>query len=270
MRTQLNRGMKWAIFLVALYVGLAVTARFLAGRALYQPGYASRQPPRGLERVRDANGHEIAVLHLPNPSARFTLWFFHGNAESLGDLGPTMELFHAAGFAVFAFDYPGYGVSTGAPDEESLYASARAAREHLRTRLGVPAERTILYGRSLGGGPAVQMAVEERCAGLILQSAFTSVFRVLTQVPVFPADLFENLRKLPRVEMPILVMHGHRDEVIPFRHGERLLAAARGPKRALFVPEAHHNDFSDAAGPRYFAALRDFSALCGNAGGANP
>lgn len=261
-RSKLKPWMKLLLFFVSVYAGLAIMARYLAGKALYHPDLASRVAPAGVELVRDEAGNDIAVLHLPNPAARFTIWFFHGNAEALGDLQPTLQTLHDAGFAVFAFDYPGYGVSTGRPGEAALYASARAARTYLREKLKVPAEQTIPYGRSLGGGPAVQMATEERVGGLVLQSAFVSVYRVLTTVKIFPGDLFDNESKLANVGSPVLVMHGRADEVIPFRHGEQLLATAREPKRSLFVAGAHHNDFTAAAGPAYLDALRDFSELC--------
>lgn len=206
---------------------------------------------------------EIAVLHLPNPNAKFTLWFFHGNAESLGDLEPFLRVLRAAGFSVFAFDYPGYGLSTGEPDEKSVYASARAARKYLREVAKVPPEQTILYGRSLGGGPAVQMATEERNAGLVVQSTFMSAFRVVTRWRLLPFDPYQNLSKIDDIGCPLLVMHGRADEVIAFRHGEKLFAAAREPKRHFWVEGAHHNDFVQVAGESFWKALRDFSLLCG-------
>lgn len=263
--------MKLVLFFLAVYVGLAIAARFMAARALYYPELASRRAPANVQNVRDAAGNDIAVLHLPNPQARFTIWVFHGNAEALGDLEPFLFALRDAGFAVFGFDYPGYGVSTGRPTEESLYASARAARSYLREQLKVPAAQTLIYGRSIGSGPAVQMATEERVGGVVLQSAFTSVFRVLTRWRVFPGDMFENERKLARVTSPVLVMHGRADEIIPFAHGEALFAASREPKRSFFVRDAHHNDFLDVAGPGFWNALREFSVLCAatNAGAAS-
>lgn len=244
------------------FVVFTIAACSMVNSALYHPNYASRRPPAGLQKIRMPDGTEIATVHLPNPGARHTLWFFHGNAEDLGDLEPSLAALRDSGFAVFAFDYPGYGLSGGAPSEESLYAAARAARAHLRTTLGVPADRTIVFGRSLGTGPATQMAVEEAPGGLVLQAPFVSVYRVVTRWRILPFDQFVNLGKIPQVKCPVLVLHGTADEVIPFRHGEAIFAAAPEPKRALFVPGAGHNDFVDAAGPRYWKALREFSDLC--------
>jgi fermentation-respiration switch protein FrsA (DUF1100 family) len=248
------------IFVVLMGV-MAVALPLFADGLIYFPDDASRRAPAGMQKIPSEAG-EIAVLHLPNSSARFTLWFFHGNAESLGDLEPFLLALRDAGYAVFAFDYPGYGQSTGKPTEKTVYASARAARAYLRDVARVPAEKTILFGRSLGGGPAVQMALEERNAGLVLQSTFMSAFRVVTRWRVLPFDQYENLKKLARVNSPVLVMHGRADEVIAFGHAEKLLAAAKEPKRHLWVERAGHNDFLSVAGADFWQTLRDFSALC--------
>lgn len=253
---------RWLLLAALVYGGATVLARWLAARAMFHPDFASGRAPAGLRKIPGDGGTEVAVLHLPNPGARFTLWFFHGNAEDLGDLEPALQALRDAGFAVFAHDYPGYGFSSGRPSEASLYAAARAARRYLRETLRVPAADTILYGRSLGGGPAIQMAVEEPVAGLVLQSSFTSIYRVMTQVRLLPFDYFENERKLPRVGCPVLVIHGRDDEVIPFRHGEALFAAAREPKRALWIEGAGHNNLGEGAGPRLTGALEDFARLC--------
>lgn len=268
MTTQLV--LRWLLVAVAIYAGCAVLARFLAGQALYHPEVASRRAPPAAHQIKGSDGSVVTVLYLPNPSARFTLWLFHGNAEDLGDLAPGLQAWRELGFAVFAHDYPGYGASSGRPTEAGLYAASRVARTYLREELKVPASRTLLYGRSLGGGPAVQLATEENVAGLVLQSAFTSVYRVVTRWRVLPFDLFENERKLPRVSCPVLVMHGRNDEVIPFAHGEALLAAAAGEKSAFFVPGAGHNDFAEIAGARYGEVLREFAESCARAPGVTP
>ena len=232
------------------YLALAVAAPFLAEAMLYYPKFGSFRAPGGMRKIRGSDGRSIAVLHLPNPQAWFTLWFFHGNAEDLGDIEPQLRMFQAAGFAVFACEYPGYGHTEGRPSEAALNAAARTARTYLREELRVPAERTLLHGRSLGNGPAVQLATEERLGGLIVQSGFLSVFRVMTRWPLLPFDQFKNLKKMPFVRCPVLVIHGRADEVISFHHGEALLEAAPGPKQHLWLSGAGHNNLVDVAGDR--------------------
>ena len=141
--------------IVRAYLALAIAAPWLAQGMLYYPQMGSRRAPEGIRKIRAPDGTSIAVLHLPNPSARFTLWFFHGNAEDLGDIEPQLRLIQAVGFAVFACDYPGYGHSGGRPSEAKLYAAARIARDYLRKELHVSPAQTLIYGRSLGDRKSV-------------------------------------------------------------------------------------------------------------------
>lgn len=249
-----------AVVLLLAYGALTALAATVVDRMLYFPDFASRKAPENLIRIPLPDGGSLAAVYLPNPAAKHTLWFFHGNAEDLGTLEAFLRELHARGFAVFAYDYPGYGVSTGKPNEKAIYAANAAAARYLQDTLRVPLSRVILYGRSLGGGPATDLATREPVAGLVLQSAFMSVYRVMTRVRLLPFDQFENLRKLPRVKCPVLVMHGTADEVISFKHGEKLFAAAPGRKSHLWVEGAQHNDFTEIAGERYWTVLREFEA----------
>jgi fermentation-respiration switch protein FrsA (DUF1100 family) len=251
-----------AALMVAGYALLTLAACVSVDGMLYYPQYGGRERPDDLRRVRQPDGGELAVLYLPNPDARFTLWYFHGNAEDLGDIQPRLRELHAAGFSVFAFDYPGYGWSDGTPSEKSIAAATHAARAYLRDELKISPAQTLLYGRSLGGGPAVTEAVEGGAAGLILENSFTSVYRVMTRWRLLPFDQFENLRKMPHVRCPVLVLHASDDRVIPVHHGRALFAAAAEPKRALWVDFAGHNDLRETARERYWQALRDFAGLC--------
>ena len=150
-------------------------------------------------------------------------------------------------------------MSTGTSSEPAIYEATNTAARYLQDTLHVPLARTILYGRSLGGGPAVELAAHERVAGLVLQSAFMSAYRTMTRWRLLLFDKFENLRKLPRVSCPILVMHGRADEVVSFAHGEALYGAAPGPKSHLWIDGAQHNDFISVAGERYWQELQEFS-----------
>lgn len=245
---------------LVLYVALTALAAGIVDGMLYFPDYASRKEPQNVIRIPTADGGSVAAIYLPNPAAKHTLWFFHGNAEDLGSLEPFLHEMHARGYAVFAYDYPGYGVSTGRPNEKAIYAANAAAARYLQDTLKVPLSRVILVGRSLGGGPATDLAAREPVAGLVLQSAFMSVYRVMTRVRLLPFDQFENLRKISGVKCPVLVMHGTADEVIPFKHGEKLYAEAADKKSHLWIEGAQHNDFVAVAGDRYWSALREFEA----------
>lgn len=209
-------------------------------------------------RIVTADRATLAAIYLPVPDAPFTILFSHGNAEDLGTARAQLDALRRVGLSVLAYDYRGYGLSTGRPTERGLCRDIDAAYDHLTRELGVPPGRVIIHGRSLGGGPSVYLAGERPAAGLILESTFVSLFRVVTRIPLSPLDRFPNLARLRRLELPVLVVHGTADIVVPFWHGRRLFAAAPGPKRRLWVEGAGHNDVRLAASGRYEAALQDF------------
>lgn len=252
--------MIWKAALLALagYGAATALAYVLAGRALFQPPPPSyRMSDLGAVRVPVGDGATLAVQHLVNPDARFTLLFSHGNAEDLGHLQPFLRGLRDAGFSVLAYDYRGYGRSAGtAPGEASVVEDAEAVYRYAVDALGIPPGRLVLHGRSLGAGPTLALATRHQAAAVVLESAFTSVYRVVTRWRVLPFDRFPNLARVRRVDGPVLVIHGTEDRVIPVAHGRALFAAAPGPKRALWVEGAGHNDLAAVAGTRYAEALR--------------
>lgn len=194
------------------------------------------------------DGVRISAVYLPNPDARFTPLCTHGNAEDIGQTVRVLDLMRQHGFAVFAYDYRGYGTSEGTPSEARCYQDADAIYQYLVETLHVPPDRIIIYGRSLGGAMATYTASRHPAAGLILESSFTTAFRVVTRVPLTPFDKFRNVDRIGQVRCPVLIIHGRQDEVIPFAHGEQLFAAANQPKLNLWVDAAHHNDLPWTAG----------------------
>ena len=208
-----------------------------------------------------ADGVRITAILLANEHAEYTILYNHGNAEDLGLIAPTLARLRDWGFAVFAYDYRGYGTSQGTASERGAYKDIDAAYDHLTRVLGVPSNRIIAYGRSVGSGPAVDLAARRPLAGLVVESGFVTAFRVLTRIPLLPFDKFRNIDKIGTVSCPVLVMHGMQDEIIPIDHGRRLFTAAPEPKRALWVDGAGHNDFMLVAGDRQARALREFAAL---------
>lgn len=206
-------------------------------------------------------GDRLALRYVSNPEAHFTLLFSHGNGEDLGMVEPFLQTLRQWGFSVLAYDYRGYGLSSGSPAEYHAYADALAAYTYPTEELQVPPERAILYGRSLGGGVATELATRVPIAGLVLESTFTSIFRVVLPFPLFPFDRFINRDKLPHLEVPLLILHGTADRVVPFRHGQDLFAIAPEPKFFLWVEGADHNDFVEVAGDRLRIALAEFAAF---------
>jgi pimeloyl-ACP methyl ester carboxylesterase len=184
----------------------------------------------------------------------------HGNAGNAGDRVPQLELLSAAGFDVLAFDYRGYGRSSGRPSEHGTYLDARAARDALLRRDGVDGARVLYLGESLGGAVALALALELPPAGLILQSTFTSVRDLARRhYPLIPPalvpDAYPSLRRIARLQAPLLVLHGARDEIVPRMHADALLEAAPAPKRMHVFPGAGHNDLLTCAGPAWAQAI---------------
>jgi fermentation-respiration switch protein FrsA (DUF1100 family) len=210
-------------------------------------------------KLQTEDGVTISALHLPNPDARFTILYSHGVAEDLGQLRPFFETYRDQGFAIFAYDYHGYGTSDGRPSEKNVYRDATAALRYLVDQAHVKPEHIIAHGRSVGAGAACYLAQTEPIGGLILESAFVSAFRAVTRVRLAPFDKFENLQRLSRVRCPLLVIHGLNDDVIAPWHGKRLFAAATTPKANLWVEDATHDDIPLVAGPKYWEAISDLA-----------
>lgn len=247
--------------IVFIYSVFALYVYFRADSMIFMPQPASYRDSPDILKLPVSNTETISALYLPNPKARYSLLYIHGNAEDLGDIRPQLDRLHSWGFSVFAYDYRGFGTSNGQPSEQNAYQEANTAYNYLRQQLQIPASQIIVYGRSVGGGSATELAKQQPIAGLILESTFTSAFRVVIPVPILPFDKFKNLDKLQSIQCPILVIQGQADHVIPPSHGHRLFAAATSPKQSLWVEGAGHDDVSDVAGDRHKQALLSFQDL---------
>jgi fermentation-respiration switch protein FrsA (DUF1100 family) len=243
-----------------LYLGLFAVGIFLSDRYIFLPRLSSYKDTPEFLKLTTENGNKITALYLANPTAKFTLLLSHGNSEDLGDDRVWYEDLRTAGFSVMAYDYEGYGTSEGKPSEKRTYQDESAAYSYLVTELKTPSNRVIAFGKSLGTGPAVYIAAKKPVAGLILQSPFTSTFRVFTRMAILPIDKFPNYKTIPDVHCPVLIIHGTVDSVIPVWHGKELYELANEPKHHLWVDGANHNDLERIAGESYFKTLQAFSA----------
>jgi abhydrolase domain-containing protein 17 len=244
--------------ILILYVALVAYAYFFSDRLMFQAHPSSYHDGRDILKLTTASGKRISAIYLPNNSARYTLLVSHGNAEDLGDDRDWLQDLRRAGFSVFAFDYEGYGTSEGKPSERALYDDEFAAYDYLAINLATPPDRILIYGRSIGAGSAVHLAARRPAAGLILQSAFVSAFRVLTRIPLLFFDKFPNSRDIRHVHCPVLIMHGTADSVVSFWHAEELFRKANEPKQFFAIPGADHNDA--VVGPTT-AAIAQFTDL---------
>ncbi|HLM25703.1 MAG TPA: alpha/beta hydrolase [Thermoleophilaceae bacterium] len=197
------------------------------------------------------DGERLHGWWVPATSKRLSsILLCHGNGGNVGDRVRHAELLCGAGFDVLLFDYRGYGRSTGRPDEDGTYRDARAAREALLAEAG---EEPVVMGESLGGGVALDLALEHPPRGLVLQSAFSSVRDMARHhYPYLPGplvpDVYPSLGRIAGLRAPLLVLHGERDEIVPSSHGRALHAAAPEPKRLRLFPDVGHNDFVEAEG----------------------
>ncbi len=209
-----------------------------------------------------ADGAHLHGWYVPGQRSETLLWF-HGNAGNISHRLDNLRLLHdLVGVNVFLFDYRGYGRSGGTPSEAGLYMDARAALTHLRDRRDVDATRILYFGRSLGSAVAVDLAVDEPPAAMILETPFLSI-REMAKTLIGPLAAaapsgFDNLGKIGRVRCPLLFIHGDRDEIVPYAQGRRLFEAASPPKAFYTVLGAGHNDTYVVGAETYFSHLRRF------------
>lgn len=196
-----------------------------------------------------ADGNRIHAWWFPHPQSQGTVLFCHGNAGNLSHRSPTVvNLANALRRSVLIFDYPGYGRSDGKPDESGCYAAADAAYEWLTDSAGIAPNDIVLFGESLGGGVATDLALRRPHAALVLVKTFTSIpgiarARLLTSASAaLVRNRFDNLAKIGRCPAPVFIAHGDRDRVIPFSQAQQLLQAAPEPKRFFLLKGDDHND----------------------------
>jgi len=193
-----------------------------------------------------------------------TLLWCHGNAGNISHRLDNLAKLTDLPVNVFIFDYRGYGKSSGSPDEEGVYRDAEAAYDYLVKRDDIDPNRIVLFGRSLGGAVAVDLATKRDCAALILESTFTSAKDMARNAFAgLPLDFvikskFNSRRKISRLNLPILFLHGTSDDIVPFRLGRDLFQAANEPKEFVEIPGAGHNDTYIIGGPTYFRQIGDF------------
>ncbi|MEA3292464.1 MAG: alpha/beta hydrolase [Pseudomonadota bacterium] len=274
-------GLKSLLLVLAVaYLVLLIAACTMQSRMLYLPHVGGRTivaTPADIGLQFDevelvaADGVRLHGWFVPHPQPRATLLFFHGNAGNISHRQDSLRVFHELRLSILIFDYRGYGRSDGAPLESGTRRDADAAWRYLTGERQISDADIVLFGRSLGAAVAAELATRERPGALILESAFTSVPELASDLyPLLPARwltrfAYDTLASLRQVRCPVLVVHSTDDEIIPYAHGETLYETAAPPKELLQLRGGHNDGFL-LSREHYVAGLDAFLEGAGLAG----
>ena len=272
LRFRLGRaaGVAWRVARPPLlaYLLVLVIAMLLENRMIFFPAAypLGDWRPAGLA-PEDAwfeapDGTKLHGWYLPRENPRAVVLFCHGNA---GNITHRTEILRAlddvVGVSTLVFDYRGYGRSEGRPDEAGVLADARAARAWLARRAGIPQDRIVLMGESLGGAVAVDLAAEEGASALVLENTFNNLRDLAAyHYPWLPVrwllrSRFDAAQQIRRYHGPLFQSHGDCDTIVPYALGRKLFAEANEPKQFLTIPGGDHNDLHSR---QYYLQLRAF------------
>ena len=259
-----------------MYILLCAYLFLMQSRLLYYPNLAGRKlqaSPTDIgldyESVNLVTSDNVRIhgWFVKARQHRGTLLFFHGNAGNIAHRLDSLQMFNRLGLSTFIIDYRGYGQSEGRVSEDGTYLDAEAAWQYLTAVRGVNPQRIIVFGRSLGGAVAANLAAKHSPRGLILESVFTSVPDMAAKLyPFFPVRLlsrfsYDARKALQEVSSPVLIIHSPDDEIIPFENGLDLFASANEPKSFLKIRGGHNEGFM-VSGSLYSDGLEEFVSAC--------
>lgn len=259
------------VFLASLLLVLGLVRTYEASLAFFPTRGENASPAEFGVRftshtITTADGERLRVWHLPNEQARAQVVYFHGNGGNLSIWSDIVVALWREGYEVIAFDYRGYGLSTGAPSEAGLYrdvdAVVSAVQEQFRQR-PIP---LVYWGRSLGATMAAYAATIRPPDGIVLEAGFPSMRTVVRSSPVlwalawFSSYQFPTAQWMAKTKVPVLVLHGDADSVIPYRLGQELYQQLAGDKRFVTITGGDHNDAAPRDPKAYWDAVATFVA----------
>lgn len=257
--------------LVACCILAWLLVRWAEPRLAFFPTTGELETPRDFGVPFDAltidttDGERLRAWVMRAPTPRGNVVYFHGNGANLSNWSPILTGIVKRGYSVVAFDYRGYGTSTGHPTERGLYRDVDAVVKHASTARS-PSIPTIYWGRSLGAAMAAYAATVQPPDGIILESGFANAraavrgSAILVALSFFSSYRFPTVEFVNRARRPVLVMHGNRDSVIPFARGHELFEALTVPKEFVEIEGGDHNDDVPRNAERYWSAVDRFTA----------
>ena len=264
------RGMCLLLVLILLVLAGILFYPHLENRLVFYPDEGFDDSPSNWNLsyrdvlLRTQDGEKLHCWYFPLRKESLTLLFCHGNAGNISHRIDNIERLVKRGIAVFLLGYRGYGKSTGRPSEKGIYLDGLAAYDYLVESERISPDRIALFGRSLGGAVAIEVALHREVKCLVVESTFTSL-RDMSKT-TFPWSLFSPLvpnhydsgSKIAALSVPKLIVHGKNDEIVPFWMGEKLFALAKDKKKFLAIQGAGHNDTYIVGGTVYLNGLVNF------------
>ena len=245
---------------------IVIVGRLLHRYFIYIPDRTRIHPNEagltGAEEVvfKAADGTKLIAWYQPARGSQPTLLYFTGNSGNAAKRANKIRAIAADGYGVFMLNYRRYGGSEGRPSERKIAADAVSAYDYLRG-LGVAPHSIVAYGESLGTAVATRLALQRHVEALVLEAPFTSVVDVgrllwpLLPLRLIMADQYRTIDRIGEVNVPLFIVHGARDSIIPLDHARHLYHAASEPKKLVVVPHADHNDLFDRGA---WIKVRDF------------
>jgi len=209
-----------------------------------------------------ADGVKLNGWFIAKPNATYTILLFHGNAGNIGHRLDKLLALRQTGVNIFIIDYRGFGKSEGRISEKGLYLDARAAYDYLVEARQIPAAEIILYGESLGSAAAIDLAAKIKVKAIIVEGAFSKgrdmARRMYPFIPDFLfSDSYNSLKKIERIDVPKLFIHGRDDEIVPFELARKLYSLSQEPKEFVEISGGHNSAFMDSQ-EKYISAIASF------------
>ena len=258
---------------VGIYLLLALMIYLFQDRMVFLsnlPGRALEASPGdiGLDyenvSLTTSDNERLHGWYIPATNPRGVLLFFHGNAGNISHRLDSIKIFHELGLDTLIIDYRGYGQSTGKASEQGTYLDAQAAWDYLVNTRGIPTDRIIIFGRSLGGAIGTWLGAQNTPAAVIIESSFSSGVDIARRLyPFLPVHLLTRLQYpvadyASQLNCPVLVVHSRHDEIIPFTMGQAIYAAVKQDKQFLELRGDHNNGFLISQ-KEYVTGLNDFT-----------
>jgi fermentation-respiration switch protein FrsA (DUF1100 family) len=240
-----------------LYVSLCVLVYFFQQKFILHPEKGAQSPPDdlGIKElwIPTKDGVELNAWWMPVDTNAYTVLFFHGNAGNISRGEKRMRLLREMGFNALAIDYRGFGISTGKiENEDDIYTDSDASYDYLQKKFGIKEDRIIIWGWSLGGAVAVNLAQNKKCHALVMEATFYSMLDMANRTFWYlPNRLtlnfdFSSGEKLSKVACPILFIHSCEDKTVPYSQGEKLFAKCQGKKKFIEIKGDHNHGLFDS------------------------